>query len=79
MKNIAEHIHIGELIAVANVFELNTYQMITMIENGSIDVFDTKEAFFEKYGRNETYGELDWCELNNGRIFAKPKEEGKSE
>ncbi|MFK2827027.1 hypothetical protein QYG89_15345 [Bacillus sp. B190/17] len=73
MKNFSEIIHIGELIAVSKVFQLNTYQMVTLLENGLMEVFETKEAFFEQYGKKETYGELDWCELNNGKVFTKPK------
>ncbi|WNS76448.1 hypothetical protein RRV45_05410 [Bacillus sp. DTU_2020_1000418_1_SI_GHA_SEK_038] len=69
MKNFSELIHIGELIAVSKVFQLNTFQMITLLENGLMEVFDNKEAFLEKYGKEEAYGELDWCELNNGKIF----------
>ena len=39
-----------------------------------MEVFETKEAFLAKYGIKETYEELeDWCELNNGKIFTKPK------
>ncbi|WP_216831760.1 hypothetical protein [Alkalihalobacterium elongatum] len=72
MKNFAEDIHIGELIAVSNVFQLNTFQMLKLLENGSVEVFETKEEFFEKYGEKETYDELlDWCELNNGKVFTK--------
>ena len=74
MKNIADTIHIGELIAVSKVFELNTFQMVTFIENGLVEVFDNKEAFIKKYGDKETYDELeDWCELNNGKTFTKLK------
>jgi len=74
MENISNIVHIGELIAVSKVFQLNPYQMITSIENGSVEVFETKEAFITKYGDKETYDELeDWCELNNGKIFTKPK------
>lgn len=74
MKNIANVVHIGELIAVSKVFELNPFRMVTLIENGLMEVFETKEAFLEKYGKKESYDELeDWCELNNGKIFTKPK------
>lgn len=74
MENTADIVHIGELIAVSKVFELNPFQMVTLIENGSMEVFETKEAFIAKYGTKETYEELeDWCELNNGKIFTKPK------
>ncbi|RXJ04255.1 hypothetical protein DS745_02395 [Anaerobacillus alkaliphilus] len=74
MKNIADVVHIGELIAVSKVFQLNPFQMITLIEQGQMEVFETKEAFLEKYGEKETYDELeDWCELNDGKIFTKPK------
>jgi hypothetical protein len=71
MKNIADNVHIGELIAVSSVFKLNTFQMITLMEDGIVEVFDNKEAFFDKYGYKETYDGLNWCELNNGRIFTK--------
>lgn len=75
MKNFANRIHIGELIAVSKVFKLNSYQMITLLENGSMEVFDKKEGFIKKYGNKEIYDELeDWCELNNGKIFIKLKE-----
>ncbi len=74
MKDIANVVHIGELIAVSKVFHLNPYQMITLIEEDQMEVFESKEAFLEKYGNKETYEELDdWCELNNGKIFTKPK------
>jgi hypothetical protein len=73
MKDVANIVHIGELIAVSTVFELNTFQMVTLIENGSIEVFEHKEDFLKKYGNKESYDELDWCELNNGKIFVKPK------
>jgi hypothetical protein len=73
MKDFANIVHIGELIAVSNVFQLNTYQMVTLLENGLMEVFENKEAFLRKYGNKESYDELDWCELNNGKIFAKPK------
>ncbi|MED4018790.1 hypothetical protein ACWE42_17865 [Sutcliffiella cohnii] len=74
MKNIADTVHIGELIAVSRFFQLNTYQMINLIENGAMEVFEKKEDFYNKYGEKETYTELeDWCELNNGKIFTKSK------
>ncbi len=74
MKNIANIVHIGELIAVSKVFHLNPFQMVTLIEEGLMEVFETKEAFFAKYGEKETYDELDdWCELNDGKIFTKPR------
>jgi hypothetical protein len=74
MENIADIVHIGELIAVSKVFEVNPFQMVTLIEKGSMEVFETKEDFIAKYGKKETYEELeDWCELNNGKIFTKPK------
>ncbi|PAE23837.1 MULTISPECIES: hypothetical protein [Bacillaceae] len=73
MKNVANNVHIGELIAVSSVFNLNTFRMTTLLENGLMEVFDNKEAFFNKYGKKETYEGLDWCELNNGRIFTMTK------
>jgi hypothetical protein len=73
MKDFSNIVHIGELIAVSSVFQLNSYRMLTLLENGSIEVFENKEDFFAKYGKKETYGELDWCELNNGKIFTKQK------
>jgi hypothetical protein len=74
MENIANIVHIGELIAVSKVFELNPFRMVTLIEKGIMEVFETKEAFLAKYGIKETYEELEnWCELNNGKIFTKPK------
>lgn len=74
MENIANIVDIGELIAVSTVFELNPFRMVTLIENGLMEVFETKEAFLGKYGIKETYEELEnWCELNNGKIFTKPK------
>lgn len=76
MENIANIVHIGELIAVSKVFQLNPFRMITLIEKGLMEVFETKEAFLTKYGIKETYEELEnWCELNNGKIFTKPKVE----
>lgn len=74
MENIDHVVHIGELIAVSKVFQLNPFQMITLLENDEMEVFENKEAFLVKYGNKETYDELeDWCELNNGKIFTKPK------
>ncbi|MGI8386867.1 hypothetical protein [Robertmurraya sp. P23] len=74
MENIANFVHIGELIAVSKVFQLNPFRMTILIEEGLMEVFDTKEAFLAKYGIKETYDELEnWCELNNGKIFTKPK------
>jgi hypothetical protein len=74
MENIANMVDIGELIAVSTVFEVNPFRMVTLIEKGLMEVFETKEAFLEKYGIKETYEELEnWCELNNGKIFTKPK------
>lgn len=74
MKDFTNVVHIGELIAISKIFQLNTYQMITSLENGLMEVFENKEAFIEKYGEKETYVELeDWCELNNGKIFTKLK------
>lgn len=77
MKNVADDVHIGELIAISKVFELNTFQMISMLEDGSIEMFENKEAFIGKYGEKESYDEVleDWCELNNGKIFTKRKKE----
>lgn len=75
MENIANVVHIGELIAVSKIFQLNPLQMITLLEKDLMEVFDNKNAFFEKYGNKETYDELeDWCELNSGKIFTKPKQ-----
>lgn len=74
MKNIASVVHIGELIAVSKVFQLNPFRMVTLIEDGLMEVFQDKESFIEKYGNKDTYDELDdWCELNNGKVFTKPK------
>ncbi|MBM7660228.1 hypothetical protein JOC85_000995 [Bacillus mesophilus] len=74
MKNVADVVHIGELIAVSTVFKLNPFQMTMLLENGEMEVFQNKETFHEKYGKMETYDELDdWCELNNGKIFTKLK------
>ena len=73
MKNIADIIHIGELIAVSSVFQLNPYRMVALLEKGQMEVFETKEAFVNNYGQKETYDELeDWCELNNGKVITKP-------
>jgi hypothetical protein len=74
MENIANNVHIGELIAVSKVFEVNPFRMVTLIEDGLMEVFKTKEEFLAKYGIKDTYEELEnWCELNNGKIFTKPK------
>lgn len=74
MENIDHVVHIGELIAVSKVFQLNPFQMINLLENDEMEVFENKEAFLGKYGNKETYDELeDWCELNNGKIFTKTK------
>lgn len=72
MKDFSNIVHIGELIAVSNVFKLNTYQMVTLLEKGLMEIFENKEAFFERYGKKDTYGDLDWCELNNGKVFIIP-------
>lgn len=75
MKDIANIVHIGELIAVSKVFHLNPFRMVTLIEDGEMEVFQNKEDFLEKYGQKETYDEEleDWCELNNGKVFTKTK------
>lgn len=74
MENISNIVHIGELIAVSKVFQLNPFRMTILIEEGLMEVFETKKAFLAKYGIKETYDELEnWCELNNGKIFTKPK------
>ncbi|MBE4909937.1 hypothetical protein IMZ08_18025 [Bacillus luteolus] len=74
MKNIANVVHIGELIAVSKVFQLNPFRMVTLIEDGLMEVFQDKESFIDKYGNKDIYDELDdWCELNNGKVFTKPK------
>ena len=74
MEDIANIVHIGELIAVSKVFQLNPFRMTLLIEEGLMEVFETKEDFLAKYGNKETYDELEnWCELNNGKIFTKPK------
>ncbi|MGG7620739.1 hypothetical protein [Bacillus coreaensis] len=74
MEDIANIVHIGELIAVSKVFQLNPFRMTVLIEEGLMEVFETKEDFLAKYGNKETYDELEnWCELNNGKIFTKPK------
>ncbi|MEQ6390195.1 hypothetical protein RZN22_12845 [Bacillaceae bacterium S4-13-58] len=77
MKNVANDVHIGELIAISKVFNLNTFQMISMLEDGSMEMFKNKEDFYEKYGEKDTYDDVldDWCELNNGKIFTMPKQE----
>lgn len=70
MKNVADIVHIGELIAISKVFQLNPFQMVTLMEDGLMEVFENKEEFIEKYGKKDVYEELeDWCELNNGKIF----------
>lgn len=71
MENFSDKVHIGELIAVSQVFELNPYRMVLMLEQGSIEVFEDKETFLDKYGDREDFEELDWCELNNGKVFVK--------
>lgn len=72
MKDIANVVHIGELIAVSNVFQLNTFQMVTLIENGSIEVFENKEFFLKKYGKMDSYDELDCRERYFLDIFIFP-------
>lgn len=80
MENVANTVHIGELIAVSRVFQLNPFEMITLLEKDLLEVFENKEAFFEKYGNKETYDELeDWCELNNGKIFSLNQSKKRSE
>ncbi|MFA9560167.1 hypothetical protein ACERII_22890 [Evansella sp. AB-rgal1] len=74
MENYANYVDLGEVIAVSRVFELNTFQMVKMLESDEIEVYESKEAFMEKYGDKERYEEFDdWCELNNGKVFAKVK------
>ncbi|GAE27955.1 hypothetical protein JCM9140_4124 [Halalkalibacter wakoensis JCM 9140] len=73
MRDITNNIQIGELIAISNVFKLNTYRILTLLEKGAMEMFENKEAFHEKYGVKDTYPELEWCELNNGKIFTKFK------
>lgn len=69
VEKISDKVHIGELIAVSQVFKLNPYRMISMLENGLMEVFEDKQTFLKKYGNKEKFEELDWCELNNGKIF----------
>ncbi len=71
MENFSDKVHIGELIAVSQVFELNPYRMLIMLEQGSMEVFEDKETFLDKYGDREDFEDLDWCELNNGKVFVK--------
>ncbi|UCZ54264.1 hypothetical protein LGQ02_05740 [Bacillus shivajii] len=74
MKNYANIVDLGEIIVVSKVFQLNTYQTVTLLENDLIEVFENKEAFIKKYGNKEVYDELDdWCELSTGKIFTKLK------
>ncbi|MDE5414315.1 hypothetical protein [Alkalihalobacterium chitinilyticum] len=76
MNNFSNKIDIGELIAVSDFFGLNTYRMLTFLDDGVMEVFETKEAFTEKYGNDEEAAEkIEWVELNNGKIFTKPKGE----
>jgi len=71
VENFSDKVHIGELIAVSQVFELNPYRMLIMLEQGSMEVFEDKETFLDKYGDREDFEDLDWCELNNGKVFVK--------
>ncbi|MDG5789907.1 hypothetical protein QA612_20840 [Evansella sp. AB-P1] len=73
MKNLPSFVHIGELIAISKYFKLNTYQMVNFLENGVMEVFQCKEDFLKKYGKKESFNDLDWVELNNGKIFLKSK------
>ncbi|MBU9711474.1 hypothetical protein [Evansella tamaricis] len=74
MENIARKVDLGEIIVVSRLFKLNTYQMVTLLENGSMEVFDHKEDFLKKYGKKDVYVEFeDWCELNTGKVFTKLK------
>ena len=36
-----------------------------------MEVFEDKETFLDKYGDREDFEDLDWCELNNGKVFVK--------
>lgn len=74
MKNIANYVDLGEVIVVSRLFQLNTYQMVSLLENGLMEVFENKDAFLKKYGNREIYDELDdWCELSTGKVFTKLK------
>ncbi|MDQ0257745.1 ABC-type protease/lipase transport system fused ATPase/permease subunit [Evansella vedderi] len=74
MKKPADYADLGEIIVVSKLFQLNTYQMVTLLENGVMEVFENKEAFLKKYGKKEVYDELDdWCELSTGKVFTKLK------
>ncbi|MDM5155226.1 hypothetical protein QUF88_15850 [Bacillus sp. DX1.1] len=71
--NFSDKLIIGELIAVSRIFELNAYDMLVKLENGSMELFETKKEFLEKYSEFEIEN-LNWCELNNGKVFTKLKE-----
>lgn len=77
MEDFSDKIHIGELIAVSGAFQMNTFRMLKLLENGLIEVFESKDDFLEKYGSEQRVDELDWCELNNGKVFLNKSEEGK--
>ncbi|MBU9723301.1 MULTISPECIES: hypothetical protein [Bacillaceae] len=75
MKKPAEFADLGEVIVVSEVFQLNTFQTVSYLEKGIMEVFKDREAFFEKYGDKDDYEELeDWCELSTGKIFTKVKQ-----
>ncbi|MDM5188931.1 hypothetical protein QUF99_16885 [Bacillus sp. DX4.1] len=71
--NFSDKLIIGELIAISRIFELNAYDMLVKLENGSMELFETKKEFLEKYSEFEIEN-LNWCELNNGKVFTKLKE-----
>lgn len=75
MEDFSDKIHIGELIAVSGVFQMNSFRMLKLLENGLIEVFESKDTFLEKYGNAQNFDELDWCELNNGKVFLNKSED----
>ncbi|MFV8829784.1 hypothetical protein [Alkalihalobacterium sp. APHAB7] len=76
MNNFSNKIDIGELIAVSDFFGLNTFRMLNFLDDGVMEVYETKEAFTKIYGNDEEAAEkIEWVELNNGKIFTKPKGE----
>ncbi|MES9685461.1 hypothetical protein CN514_16455 [Bacillus sp. AFS001701] len=70
--DFSEKIHIGELIAVSNVYGLTPYTLLLELEKGNIELFLSIDEFNSKYSDTT---DLDWCQLNNGKVFSKKIEE----
>lgn len=68
--DFSEKMFMGELIAVSNVFGLSPYSMLIELEKGNIEIFLSIDEFNSKYSDTS---DMDWCQLNNGKVFNKLK------